>query len=148
MGKHFQDIDIKLISTKNKDYWCYESKIIMWWNGKSIILSKSFDTFWFSWYLFAFFIVLIRQTLVLSRIFCIIMHDIVLQRPAEIIAEIRDIFIFFVKAWMVPQLTIIAVDTTISLRMHIQSSAVTTRSNIVRYCISNCRDWGRISIRW
>ena len=29
----------------------------------------------------------------------------------------------------------------------IQSSAVITRSKIVRYCINNCRNWGRISIR-
>ena len=29
----------------------------------------------------------------------------------------------------------------------VQSSAVITRSNIVRYCINNHRNWGRISIR-
>ena len=29
----------------------------------------------------------------------------------------------------------------------VQSSAVIKRSNIVRYCINNCRNWGRISIR-
>ena len=30
----------------------------------------------------------------------------------------------------------------------IQSSAVITRSIMVRYCINNCRNWGRVSIRW
>ena len=29
----------------------------------------------------------------------------------------------------------------------VQSSAVITRSKIIRYCINNCRNWGRISIR-
>ena len=33
------------------------------------------------------------------------------------------------------------------LLTHIQSSAVITRSNIVRFCINNCRNWDIISIR-
>ena len=32
-------------------------------------------------------------------------------------------------------------------RNTIKSSAVITRCNIVKYCINNCRNWGRISIR-
>ena len=35
----------------------------------------------------------------------------------------------------------------ISEHISIQSSAVITRFNMIRYCISNCRNWGRISIR-
>ena len=31
--------------------------------------------------------------------------------------------------------------------IHIQSSAVIMRSKIIRYCINDCRNWGRISIR-
>ena len=31
--------------------------------------------------------------------------------------------------------------------IHIQSSAIITRSDIVRYCINNCRYWSTISIR-
>ena len=32
--------------------------------------------------------------------------------------------------------------------VQVQSSAVITRSNIVRYCINDCRNSGRISLRW
>ena len=34
------------------------------------------------------------------------------------------------------------------INRHIQSSAVITRSSMVRYCMNNCRNWSRMSIRW
>ena len=30
----------------------------------------------------------------------------------------------------------------------IQSNSVIVRSDIIQYCINNCRNWSRISIRW
>ena len=31
---------------------------------------------------------------------------------------------------------------------HLQSNGIMTRSDMVRYCINNCRNWGRITTRW
>ena len=68
-----------------------------------------------------------------------------LSSPVSIVTNI--IAISWLKYWRPSQIDHCQVCMTIIGAFRIQSSAVITRSTIVRYCINDCRNSGRISIR-
>ena len=65
--------------------------------------------------------------------------------------ETSGLIIMFYWFWIIMSHTICIATILLMNSTHwksiIQSSTVITLSNIVRSCINNCRNWGRISIR-